>query len=91
MKKNSKQSINPTLVSVRLAMPDGIYLSVYENDYFLSYNLLPWFRDAKLSDIFNVSMLGDDAIRWDNLDVEAQCVRTIPASFASLRAAFLLP
>jgi len=51
---------------------DGIFISVYGNDYFLSYNRVPWFRDAKLSDIFNVSMMGDDAIRWDSLDVDLE-------------------
>ena len=59
-------------VKVRSIMPDGIFLSVYENDYYLSYNRLPWFRNAKLSDIFNVSMMGDDAIRWEALDVDLE-------------------
>ena len=59
-------------VSVRSIMPDGIFLSVYGNDYYLSYNRLPWFRDAKLSDIFNVSMMGDDAIRWEARDVDLE-------------------
>ena len=72
MKRISKQSIDNTLVSVRSIMPDGIFLSVYGNDYYLSYNRLPWFRDAKLSDIFNVSMMGDDAIRWETLDVDLE-------------------
>jgi hypothetical protein len=31
MKKNSKQSIEHTSVSVRSAMPDGIFLSVHGN------------------------------------------------------------
>jgi len=72
MKKISKQSTELTSVSVRSIMPDGIFLSVYGNDYYLSYNRIPWFQHAKLSDIFNVSMMGDDAIRWEALDVDLE-------------------
>jgi hypothetical protein len=53
-------------------MPDGIFLAVQGKDYYLSYNRLPWFRDAKISDIFNVSMMGDDAVRWEALDVDLE-------------------
>jgi len=72
MKKTLKQNTKHTSVNVRSIMPDGIFLSVYENDYYLSFNRLPWFRDARLSDIINVSMMGDDAIRWDALDVDLE-------------------
>ena len=72
MKTVSKQSIEPISVSVRSILPDGIFLSVYGKDYYLSYNRLPWFRDAKTSDIFNVSMMGDDAVRWESLDVDLE-------------------
>jgi hypothetical protein len=53
-------------------MHNGIFISVYGNDYFLSYNRVPWFRDAKLSDIFSVTMMGDDAIRWESLNVDLE-------------------
>jgi hypothetical protein len=53
-------------------MPDGILISVQEKDYYLSFNRLPWFRNAKLSDIMNVSMIGDESIRWDALDVDLE-------------------
>jgi len=72
MKTISKQNTEPISVKVRSIMPDGIFLSVRENDYYLSYNRLPWFRNAKLSDIFNVTMMGDDAIRWEALDVDLE-------------------
>ena len=72
MKTNSKQNTKRTSVSVRSIMPDGILLTVFDNDYYLSYNRLPWFKHAKISDIFNVEMIGDDAIRWDTLDVDLE-------------------
>jgi len=72
MKTISKQNTKHTSVSVRSIMPDGIFLTVYDNDYYLSYSRLPWFRNAKISDIFNVAMMGEDAIRWDTLDVDLE-------------------
>jgi hypothetical protein len=53
-------------------MPEGILISVYEKDYYVSFDRLPWFRDAKISDVINVSMLGEDAIRWDALDIDLE-------------------
>ena len=70
MKSNLKENTENTLVSVRSIMPDGIFLSVLGSDYYLSYDRLPWFKDAKISDIFNVAMYGTDGIRWEALDVD---------------------
>jgi hypothetical protein len=53
-------------------MPDGIFITVFGSDYYLSYDRIPWFRHAKASDIFDVKMLGDDGIRWDALDVDLE-------------------
>ena len=72
MKTISKQNTKRTSVSVRSIMHDGIFLTVFDNDYYLSYNRLPWFKNAKISDIFHVEMMGDDAIRWDALDVDLE-------------------
>ena len=72
MKSNSKQNIKNTSVNVRSIMNDGIFLTVFDNDYYLSYSRLPWFRDAKVSDIFNVGMIGDYGIRWETLDVDLE-------------------
>ena len=70
MKSNLKENTGNTFVSVRSIMPDGIFLSVLGSDYYLSYDRLPWFKDAKISDIFNVEMYGTDGIRWEALDVD---------------------
>jgi hypothetical protein len=50
-------------------LPDGILVSVQGKDYFLSFERLPWFKTAKVSDIMNVVADGDDAICWETLDV----------------------
>jgi hypothetical protein len=53
-------------------MPDGIFISVSGNDYYISYDRLPWFRNATVTDIFDVRMCGNEGIRWDTLDVDLE-------------------
>ncbi len=72
MRTTLNQSTERTSVSVRSIMPDGVFITVLGSDYYLSNNRMPWFRTAKASDIFNVKMLGDYGIRWDNLDVDLE-------------------
>lgn len=72
MKMISKPNIKPISVNVRSIMPDGILVSLLGKDYYLSYERLPWFRDAKVSDIFNVEMIGNYGIRWNRLDVDLE-------------------
>ncbi|PJI26594.1 DUF2442 domain-containing protein [Prevotella intermedia] len=50
----------------------GIMLSVCGNDYFLSYNRIPWMRDASISSVLNVKMSGHNAIEWPNLNVDLE-------------------
>jgi len=47
-------------------------IQVLGNDYFLSYNRVPWFKDARISDVLNVNMLGRNAIEWPTLDVDIE-------------------
>ncbi|MDR0769221.1 MAG: DUF2442 domain-containing protein [Dysgonamonadaceae bacterium] len=52
--------------------PNGIIISVFGSDYYLSYDRIPWFKNAKVSDVFNVEMCGDEGIRWESLDVDLE-------------------
>ena len=73
MKMNSnKNTGNTSSVRVLSVMPTGIFISVIGKDYFISFDRLPWFQDAKLSDILKVSMFGRMGIKWDNLGVELE-------------------
>lgn len=47
-------------------------LSVCGQDYFLSYNRLPWMQDAPIRSVLNVRMSGSDAIVWPDLDVDLE-------------------
>ena len=51
---------------------DGMMLSVLGRDYFVSFNRVPWLRDARVSSVLNVRMSGANAIEWPELDVDLE-------------------
>ena len=48
----------------------GLMISVQGQDYFLSYNRIPWMRNASIADALNVQMSGRN--EWPNLDVDLE-------------------
>jgi len=67
-------SINTLFMSVGVLMinAQGIMLTVDGNDYFLSYNRVPWMKDAPISSVLNVQREGRTAIVWPDLDVDLE-------------------
>ena len=61
-----------TSASVLMINSQGIMLSVDGNDYFLSYNRIPWMRDAAVRSVLNVQKEGRSAIAWPDLDVDLE-------------------
>ena len=52
---------------------DGIVISINgQEDYFLSYNRVPWMKDATISEVLDVRMSGKNAIEWPKLDVDLE-------------------
>lgn len=68
----SKSNTDSTSVSVLMINAQGIMISVKGNDYFLSYNRIPWMKDATVKSILNVQMSGREAIEWPDLDVDLE-------------------
>ena len=50
----------------------GILLSVCGQDYFLSYNRIPWMRNASINEVLDVRMCGRNAIEWPALDIDLE-------------------
>jgi len=67
-----KNNSAATSASVLMINAQGIMLSVQGNDYFLSYNRIPWMQDAPIRNVLNVQMAGDEAIEWPDLDVDLE-------------------
>ncbi len=72
MENGSKNNTSNTSVNVLMINGQGIMISVCGQDYFLSYNRIPWMRDASIKDVLNVQMCGNEAIEWPNLDVDLE-------------------
>ena len=51
---------------------EGIMISLEGNNYFLSYNRVPWMKDATISEVLDVRMSGNNAIEWPKLDVDLE-------------------
>lgn len=58
--------------SVLMINSQGIMVSVDGCDYFLSYNRVPWMKDASISSVLNVMKEGRSAISWPDLEVDLE-------------------
>lgn len=67
-----KPSSQDTSASVLMINDKGLMISVQGQDYFISYNRIPWMRNASIADALNVQMCGRNAIEWPSLDVELE-------------------
>ncbi len=63
---------NTSQVEVQDITKHGIWLYVKGNEYFLSYENFPWFKDGKISEIYNVGLLHQNHLYWPNLDVDVE-------------------
>lgn len=59
-------------VSVLMINDKGLMLSVLGQDYFVSFNRLPWMKNAPVRDVLDVQMSGDEAIEWPKLDIDLE-------------------
>ena len=62
----------PTSVAVLMINAQGMLITVQGQDYFLSYNRVPWLRDARISSVLNVRISVPRAIEWPDLDVDLE-------------------
>lgn len=62
-------------VEVLNISPHGFWLMVEGREYFLGYDDFPWFRDATLSQLFDVKLLHGTHLYWPGLDVDLDLER----------------
>ena len=63
---------NAISASVLMINNQGVIISVEGNDYFLSYNRVPWLKDATVRNILNIKMSGKNAVEWPDLDIDLE-------------------
>ncbi len=50
----------------------GIWLFVKGTEYLLPYSEYPWFKEAKISQIYNVQLVHRDHLYWPDLDIDLE-------------------
>jgi len=69
--KNGTNTLEaPSSVEVQGISPHGFWLLVKENEYFLDFETYPWFKEAKVDQIFNVRLLHEHHLFWNELDID---------------------
>lgn len=61
----STSSIEVTQIS-----PNGIWMLIKGDEFFMSYEDFPWFQSATVAQIHHVRLLHGTHLRWPNLDVD---------------------
>lgn len=50
----------------------GFWFYVKGKEYFMSYEQYPWFKNARIKEIFNVNLLHSEHLYWPDLDVDLE-------------------
>ena len=72
METSLRNNSDAMSVNVLMINSQGLLLNVCGNDYFVSYNRLPWMKEASIRSVLNVQMCGSNAIEWPDLDVDLE-------------------
>lgn len=61
---------NISEVEVLNVSPHGVWILVGEQEFFLDTENYPWFADAKLRDVYDVTLHRGHHLHWPALDVD---------------------
>lgn len=67
LEKNGTTTAEVTMINAR-----GILLFAGGKEYYLSYDRFPWFKNARVSEVLNVTMPDEESLRWDSIDVDLE-------------------
>jgi hypothetical protein len=68
--KSSVLGKNTSRAEIQDISPHGIWLFAKGREYMLPFEKFPWFRDAKVSAIYNVQLVHQTHLHWPDLDVD---------------------
>ena len=63
---------NTSTIEVLNVSPHGLWLWVQGKEFLLPYDEYPWFRNAKVSEVYNVQLLHGRHLYWSDLDVDIE-------------------
>jgi hypothetical protein len=65
------QQVGTTTSEVELNITQrGIWLYVLDHEYFLSYDDYPFFKDAKIKEIYQIELIHQTHLHWPILDID---------------------
>ena len=70
--KSRKHGKSTSGVEVLNISKNGIWLYVNAKEYFLPYEDFPWFKDARVVEIYDVKLLHNHHLHWKALDVDLE-------------------
>lgn len=68
--KSESHGICISPVEVLNISPNGVWILVNEIEYFLDHEQFPWFSSQPINKIFNVELLHENHLFWEDLDVD---------------------
>jgi len=70
--KLQKPGKNISAVEIQNISIHGIRLYITGKEYFMPYEEYPWFRQAKVTEIYNLELLPGGHLYWPDLDVDLE-------------------
>jgi hypothetical protein len=65
--KRGKLTLGPDCIHIT---PFGIWLLVSDREYYASFENFPWFKGARVEDVFNVEIPHPGHLFWPTLDID---------------------
>jgi hypothetical protein len=70
--KSHKLGKNISEVEVQEISKQGIWLYVKGREYLLPYEEFPWFKGARISELYKVQLVRGRHLHWPSLDVDLE-------------------
>jgi hypothetical protein len=70
--KSAKRGKSISVAEVQGISKAGVWLYVQGQEYLLTYDEFPWFKNAKVSEVMNVRLIHEDHLEWPDLDVDLE-------------------
>lgn len=70
--KSSAPGKSTSSAEVQDITPHGVWLLANGREYFLPFDQYPWFRNAKVADVYNVCLLHGTHLHWPSLDIDLE-------------------
>lgn len=68
--KSKKHGTTTSEIEVTNVSTHGFWILLADKEYFMPFSSFPWFKHARLDELFNVELLNNNHLHWPALDVD---------------------